>query len=110
MIGPKTSVTLQRRVVTQAGTGAKSETWRDLLTVFAVLSPKRVSETTVYDKQTVFADYELRIEYTAIKREFRADLNEKNRLKTSADTFKIVGVRNFYNRFYVLELLRDPAA
>ena len=110
MIGPKTSVTLQRRVVTQAGTGAKSETWRDLQTFLAVLSPKAVSETTIYDKQTVFADYDIRIEVKSIKREFQDDVNEKSRLKTSSDTFKIVGVRNFYGRMYVLDLLRDSAA
>jgi head-tail adaptor len=111
--GPKTILTLQRRVTTQSATGGQTTDWRNMQTLCGVLTPKAVNEVVVDDKQTTIVDHELRVDFGMIDRELHADINEKNRFVVTGGaydgTFKIIGIQNFHNRFYLIKLFRDTA-
>ena len=104
MLGPKVSVKLQKPTETISADGSIQQSWSDVYTFNAVVIPLKPEEKRAFDKETVYATYRLMASYSLLKDNV-GEVKEKNRIKVGSSDYDIVGVTNYHNRHFELDLL-----
>lgn len=105
MLGPKSTCVLQKPTETVSSTGSVVQTVEDLCSFKAVLVPLKPEEKRFFDKETVFADYRLMFDYKTISALHVDEVSEENSIRCGEQAFDIVGVINYHNRHFEVELL-----
>ncbi len=96
-------INIEKVIRTAVGDGSYTESWSiRYANVPCRINSVRMDELQEYDKQTVFADYIIFIEY-------KNNITEKDRIIFGSRTFEIKAVRNYdemqlYYKIYVLEI------
>lgn len=102
MIGPKTSVILQKPVETRTTTGGQSSSWQQVQEFDAVILPLSAVEREIYSRRGVVATYRMLVDYSIVTD--AGGIKEKNRIKVGSTIYNIVGVVNYHNRHFEVDL------